>query len=732
MSARAGALPPRTSGRPGAVRRPPAADASRTARGASRTLPALREDLKLFAAAAHRDGSPAWMIQDPVTNRFYRIGWLEFELLQRWPLRDPQRVLADVRRATTLAPELEDLAALVGFLRQHQLLRASDAEGVARLAETARRAVKSRWEWLLHHYLFIRVPLVRPQRWLQALAPRVAFLYTRGFLALTLVVSALGLALALHQWDSFAHTFRDVMSPAGIAGFALALFVAKTVHELGHAITATRYGTRVAHMGIAFLVLWPMLYTDTGESWKLADRRARFRIAAAGIVAELALAGWATLAWSLASDGALKSALFFLATTSWVLTLAINASPFMRFDGYFLLSDALDLQNLHQRAFDLARARLRRALFGWRDPDPEPFERPLARGLVAFAFATWAYRLIVFAGIALAVYHFFFKVLGIVLFAVEIAWFIARPVWSEARVWIERRAETPLRHRLGLLALGGLLLWLLAFPWARDVRGEGWLHAEQQQLVYSPFPARLVELGGERDVKAGEALVVLDSPDTRSKAMQSRILAESLSLQLDQSVGRVEGLERRAILAQQLAQQLAETDAQQAELKRLSIAAPFAGRLTDLDPNLKPGVWITANQPIAMLVDPSAWAVDALVEQGELARIRVGSPVRFYVRGETSPPLAGTVMAIDSARAQVLPHPMLATDHGGRVPALKQANGALVPRDALYRVRVRIAQPLPAAQPVRLGSVRIAGERRSLVADAWTATLAVLVRESGF
>ena len=100
-------------------------------------------------------------------------------------------------------------------------------------------------------------------------------------------------------------------------------------------------------MGIAFVVLWPMLYTDTGESWKLRSSRQRLAIASAGILCELSLAGLSTLGWALSDPGPLRNALLYLATTSWVLSLALNASPFMRFDGYFILSDLLDFPNLH-------------------------------------------------------------------------------------------------------------------------------------------------------------------------------------------------------------------------------------------------------------------------------------------------------------------------------------------------------------------------------------------------
>jgi putative peptide zinc metalloprotease protein len=695
-------------------------------------LPALREDLKLFAAAANRDGSPAWMIQDPISNRFFRIGWIEFELLSRWSLRVPAMVLNQVAEQTALQPTQDDLNALVLFFRQHQLLRANDPAGVQVLVGMANKAKSSSWQWLLHNYLFFRVPLVRPQRFLQAITPWIGWLYSGSFFGVSCVVALLGLVLAARQWDVFLSTFQDFFSPAGLLGYALALMLAKTLHELGHAVVATKLGVRVAHMGVAFLVMWPMLYTDTGESWKLPDRKQRFRIAAAGMAAEFALAGFATLAWSLADEGSVKSALFFLATTSWILTLGINASPFMRFDGYFLLSDALDLPNLHQRSGELARAQLRRMLFGWHEQDSEHFEPGLRRFLIGFAWITWLYRLVVFVGIAIAVYVFFFKLLGIFLFIVEIIWFIARPVWMEMRLWAPRWRETRASFALGWLVFLGVIGVLMFLPWQRNVAGEAWLHAQQQQLIYSPFAARVAQVTKPGDVAVGTTLVSLDSPDTRSRASVSVLAAQSLALQLDQTVGRTDGAERRALLEQQLAQQVAQTSAENAELKRLDLQAPFAGQLVDLEPDIKPGVWVSANQPIGLLVDKSSWVIDALIEQKALARLRTADEARFYVRNLPNQPLLARVSAIDSTRAPSLPHAMMAADHGGRVAVTRQANGQIAPRDALYRVRLELLPNQALPQQMQLGQVRIEGERRSLAQDFWTSVVAVAVRESGF
>jgi putative peptide zinc metalloprotease protein len=698
---------------------------------AASALPPLREDLRLFPAAPSRDGSPAWVIQDPARNRFFRIGWLEFELLSCWGAGDAHAAAASVAASTPLAAAAEDAAALAEFLGRNQLLQVREPSDTERLARLRRQSAPGRLHWLLHHYLFFRVPLVHPARFLARTAPFLAFVFTPAFGVAVAVAGLAGIVLALRQWDVFAHTFAGSLTPEGFLGYLAALAFAKSLHELGHAYTATRLGVRVSHMGLALVVLWPMLYTDTGESWKLASRSKRFAIAAAGIATELGLAALATLGWSLAPEGAVRQALFFLATTSWVMTLAINASPFMRFDGYFLLADALDLPNLHERSFAMARACVRRTLLGLEAPDPEPATRRMRAFLVAFAFTTWLWRLSVFLAIALAVYHFFFKLLGVVLFAVEIWWFIARPVAGELKVWWSQRARVPRRHRARLAAMAILLGTLVLLPWSTTIRAPGWAHADRQQVLYSPLPGRLAEpVPTGRTVEAGEVLFVLEAPEIRSRAAVSQVTASTLAQQLDRLQAVPEGEEKRAVLQRELARELAEIDGDLAELARLEIRAPWTGELLDVDPELSSGVWVKPAQPLGIVVAPGDWIVEAFVEEGALARARPGDRARFYPRGEQLAPLSGSVESIDAARVSQLPHPMLATFHGG--PLETAPEGArLAPRGALYRVRIRLDAP-PDARRVMLGAVAIQAAPSSLAADVFRRAAGVLVRESGF
>lgn len=691
------------------------------------TLPPLREDLRLHEAAAGKDGAPAWSIQDPVTNRFFRIGWLEFECLLRWP-GDPEQIARDIAATTPLAADKALVEDFARFLVQHHLVRPSP-EGVDKLAAQASAPGWGHWRWWLHHYLFVRIPLVRPDRWLARLLPFVRPLCSAPGLAAIALASLLGIVLVARQWDAFTHGVMDILTPSGILGFLLALVISKTFHELGHAFVSTHHGVRVAHMGVAFVVLWPMLYTDTSESWRLRSPRQRLAISSAGVAVEMALAGLSTLAWALLSDGPLRQAMLYLATTGWVLSLALNASPFMRFDGYFIVSDLLDFPNLHERSGAVARAWLRRTLLGLNEPDPEPVTPRQRRALVGFALFTWLYRLVVFLGIAVAVYLMFFKVLGIFLFAVEVVWFIVRPFWSEIAVWRKRWGEVLPGRKFLLWAVLLAALGIATVPWALDVEAPAVAHPERQQAIYGPFAARVTALHPAGAVVAGSPLVQFEAPDLQARETRTEASVRALRQHLTGLVADERGREQQPVSTERLREQLAEAQSILEETGRLQIAADFDGHWVDLDPTVHPGTWVGTRNQLGVLIDPSRWVIEAYVEQRQVDRIQVGASARFRPHRQWSS-VDAQVIGIDPARSQKLAHALLDARHGGPI-ATQPGERQAVPVESLYRVRLSLAEPLPALREMR-GSVSIQAQRQSPAAQFLKATAAVLVRESGF
>ncbi|KAB0525213.1 biotin/lipoyl-binding protein, partial [Pseudomonas chlororaphis] len=544
-------------------------------------LPGLRADLQLSAAAPALDGSPRWTLADPVRGRYFKLGAAAMRLLRHWSLGDAGQVLRAANREPGLPLGGAELDELLGFLRSHDLITALDPQQRASYDLKAAAQHQSLWQVLLHQYLFFRIPLWRPDAFLNRAWPWLAR-FGPGLLRYGLPLTlGLGVFLVSRDWQRFLATFPHLFSLGGALAFGVALFFAKLCHEFGHAFMAKRAGCRVQSMGVAFMVLLPMFYTDVSDAWRVNDRRARLLIGAGGVLAELLLASIALLAWSLLPDGPARTAAFMLASATWITTLVINLNPFMRFDGYFLLSDFWEVDNLQGRAFALCRWRLREALFGYRQPAPEPWSPAMQRRLLWWGYGSWLWRAVLFFGIALAVYHLFFKLLGIFLMLVELVWFIFLPIVREWREWWTRReqADAPrvLLSSLGLVAA----LLLVAVPWRSSVEVPAMLEAGRASALHAPVAARVrqVNVSDGQAVSKGQVLVELESPDLASRQAIARREIEIQQLQMRRRAGRSETAADAGIVEQQLAEAVAEYRGLSAQRERLLLRAPEGGQL---------------------------------------------------------------------------------------------------------------------------------------------------------
>jgi len=695
-------------------------------------LPPLREELSLHPGPTAVDGGPTWTLRDPVRNSFFRIGWAAFEILARWSAGSPAAIQQQVNAETALAIDEHDVEALVDFLSANQLLRARTREDSVRMARRA-RAQKQTWAgWLLHHYLFVRVPLIRPDRFLDRTIGCVRWIYTSGFVWATALALLLGLFLIHQQWDSFRTTLVNTLTITGALYYALALSCVKTIHEFGHAYTAKRLGCRVPTMGVALLVLWPVLYTDVNETWTLPHRRDRLAVGGAGMIAELTIAAWATVLWGLLPDGPARQTAFVLAAVTWLSSLAINLSPFMRFDGYFLLMDAVNMPNLHARSFAMARWWLREFLFGLAEEPPEGFSPVRQHLLVGFAFVVWAYRLAVFIGIAVLVYHFFIKILGVALFCVEIGWFVALPIVHELRQWHLRRVPI-LRSRRGRWTAAGASLVLLAVivPWHTRIGAPAMLKADGNISVFIPTAARLAEqkIAQGQHVIAGQTLFIFESPDDQARLAMAEARIKTLTYQSQSIFYDVAFREQASVIREQLATAVAERVSLQAQTAQLTIVAAASGTVVDLLPGLHRGDWLSPREQLATIRGDAGSVIDAYVKEGDLSRIRLGDQATFYSDAADQTALRCTVRFIDMTTTLLLTDPELASTNGGGV-AVRGKKSGLAPVGAVYRVRL---EPQDRTVPVvqLRGEVQISGQRETLLAQTAKSVAAVVMRESG-
>ena len=486
------------------------------------TLPHIRQELQILEAPRSHDGAPRWFIFDPIRNAFHMIGASGLTLLQNWQAGPLAQMLPAAERHGLSDVEI---LAMSDFLYTQQLTIEPPSGQTNHFAD--REAAKRRpfYEIMVHKYLFFRIPLFAPDRFLRASYPLLSPLFTKYTLIITALLGVIGLYFAAAQWEQFTRTFWHFFTLEGLLFYGLALAVIKSFHELGHAFIAHHFGARVPTLGVAFLVMFPILYTDTTDAWRLLDKRQRLLIDGGGMIVEIIIACLSIFLWAFLPDGPLRSLAFFAATTSWAFSLLVNLNPCMRFDGYYLISDFFGVQNLQKTGFDLGRWKMRETLFNLGAPKPSQAEGARLFGFLSYAYSTWIYRFFLFIGIALLVHHIFPKAIGIILFSVEIIFFIIRPIWAEFKNWWSFKMDimSELRGRL-TLALVLLTIIFMCWPWQSYINAPARIEPLHHSDIYAPHPARLAKIHVQNDmsVKAGDILFQLESPALDFEAAQSR------------------------------------------------------------------------------------------------------------------------------------------------------------------------------------------------------------------
>jgi len=699
-------------------------------------LPPLRRELIVRPDEPTAEGEPTWTIHDPVSGKYLSISWATKEILERWLLARPEVIAECVRQETPLLVDEEDVKGVAQQLFGAGLLDLRGADNSAALAEQAVKRRPGFWMWLLHNYLFIRIPVFNPDRLLAWLAPRLDWVYTRAFFLLSAVAAVVGLVLVARQWEHFKTTFVDHLTAEGALVFGAVLFVTKVFHEFGHGLTAKRHGAKVPSMGIALVVLFPMLYTDVNDAWRFGSSRRRLQVSIAGVTTELLLACWATLAWGLLPDGGVRSVCFIVATATWVTTLLLNLSPFMRFDGYFVLSDWSGIPNLHEEAGALGKWKLRQLLFGLDDPMPEVTAPSKAPWLIVFAWFTWLYRFSVFLGIAALVYHFSIKIVGIVLFIVEMGYFILLPIVMEIREWSKRSESIRASSRAVWLGIGLLsALILCCLPWPGLVHASAVLRTAEDCYLYSPEASQLeaVLVADGTKVQAGQPLATLASAKLTQRLEETEARVRRLSADVASARVSEELSERLPVLLSELETVQSQREAIRDAAAKLRPLAPADGVVKWLDPELASGAWVAKDEPLFVVRRAAPWEVIAYVDDETVHRVFVGATGKFYVPDRSARALSLRVVRIDRDVAQVLSLPILAEAAGGSVAAHADARGNAIPTRSVYRVTLVADEPLPdfSGHDWR-GKLVIRGAGEAPIVRLYRSALSLLWREAGF
>ena len=698
-------------------------------------IPYLRQDLEIFRGNSREDGSPAWLLYDAVRNKYFTVGLTAFRLIKNWRGGEDIQNFEKKINSQGIETTGDEIKSFVGFLQQNNLIIQPQGQGVPYLMQQKNSLKKSWIMNLIHSYLFFKIPLFTPDEWLGRTLDKVKFLGSKKIRNIIYILGFIGLFFVIQQFENFTKTFLYFFSLKGLMLYFITLVFVKCLHELGHAYIAKYHGCKVSAIGIAFLVFFPFLYTDTTDAWRLRNHKDRLLINFAGILTELHLALIATFVWGILPEGGLKSAAFFIATTSWISSIAINVSPFMRFDGYYVFSDWLKAENLQPRSFALAKWKTRETLFGFNHKPPEEISPSRRWTFIIYAWSTWVYRFFLFIGIALLVYYFAFKVLGIILFAIEIYWFIMLPIIKEMKQWWMMRSEMKLnKQTFRTTAILIIALMVLFLPWKSSMKIPAVYISEKYSKIYSPYPAKIksVFITKDQEVEVGQNLIELYSPglDKEINSIRRKILLTKTKI--NRMSGTSGNMDEYLTYNQRLIALQSELSGLTKTKEKLIIKAPNKGKVKDLV-SLSNEMWVSNLDQLLGIVHYGTGNVKAFIREEQIDRFQENTPAVFIPNDGDHKKIHLISNKLDLSSVNNLPYIALASIHSGPIAIRNFTSGEYQyrPETAHYIADFKLVNKSSIKFELP-GYVHVEGNRYSPFIRFFRNVFSVLIRESGF
>jgi putative peptide zinc metalloprotease protein len=680
----------------------------------------LRKDLRIIRP--EKDGDSI-MLFDPVSENYFRITPNTALILGRMNKNCPLEEFEQKLTRAGIPFSHDELLGLISFLQQNNLtaFEVGAYENKKKMIANVKEQT-----WLLRLasvYMFFKLPPWHPDRFLKAVGPYVSFFAGKFFLYPVLLVSLLGYLLVLRDFSTVRTTFLDSLSWAGLAKYFAAIILLKIVHESSHALAAVHFNCRVRAFGVSFIVFYPRLFTDTTDSWRL-PRRQRLLIDAGGLIGELLLGGIAALLWCYLPPGAFKSTMFYIFAVSSLSTILMNGNPLIRYDGYYILCDLLNAENLMMRSTEFVKN-------CWRYYLLRIGTRPREKRwllFTVFGIAAFLYKIVLYTSIILMIYNNFVKAVAVVLLLLEVYTIFLYPMYKEFKTikMLSKKAKSRAGLFLGvsrLVVVGAALF--LPLSWSTVLPGEV-LHEKHELVTVAEGGYLKDELADTpRDVRKGELLFEQYSPHVDFAMLRTQKMLEVDTLLYKMQLTRRESMGDSMLTKEKIKSDILGKKELARRRDNLVQKAAFDGKFV---PRIKcsAGIWLPAGFEIGEL-HAGGKRVMAYASDREVFKFAPGDAVVIYSQDQHDS-ISGKVLSINPIAAVLRNSPLL-QHFGGEIPVYpdEKKPGEYISVLPLYRVEIA-ADGMPAIQHGRVVRVKLL-RREVLAGELWKFILSVLRRE---
>lgn len=420
----------------------------------------LRNDLRIIEDKISAKEN-SWVIFDPVNGKYFRIQEKEHLVISLLSKEIPLKEVMKTLKTTGVHITEKEVLSIINFLSFNSLLtsRYLITENIlARKGQLKRSTIVRR---SLASLMFIRIPLWNPDKFLEKTKNTVRFLFNKWTLLMLAILALAGYICVIPQWTRLSSQVYSSLSYKGAILYAVTIVILKILHEFAHGYTAKLLNVPVRKFGVFFIVFFPRLYTDLTDSWLLVEKKKRVLIDSAGILLEIAAGGIAALVWLNTGSGGVNAAAYYIFAVSALSAILINGNPLIKYDGYYLLMDLFNIDNLQRQSLACFRQMIYPRILGINPQDELPFAYPVWRRnfLICFSIASFIYRFFLYTGIILIIYFMFTKTLAVILIFVEIYTLFIIPLHNEFKTI--SRLKIGINRKKAVLTLSSVLITLL-------------------------------------------------------------------------------------------------------------------------------------------------------------------------------------------------------------------------------------------------------------------------------
>jgi putative peptide zinc metalloprotease protein len=695
----------------------------------ARALP-IRKRPDLVAQRQHYLGRSYWVVKDPVGLQYFRFQEEEFAILQ---MLDGEISLDEIkdRFEDEFPPQkitLEELQQFLGMLHRSGLVVA-DVAGQGHQLRKRRDERKRKELWAAaSNILCIRFKGFDPERLLNWLYPLVSWFFSPAVFIFCCVMALTALTLVIVEFDVFRAKlpeFYQFFSIHNAFLLAAVLGVTKVMHEFGHGLACKHFGGECHEMGVMVLVLTPCLYCNVSDSWMLPSKWHRAAIGAAGIYVEVVLSSVCTFLWWFSEPGLFHNLCLNVMFISSVTTIVFNANPLLRYDGYYILADLMEIPNLRQKATTILSRKLSEWCLGMEPPEDPFLPQRNQLFFALYSVAAAAYRWVVALSICWFLYKLFerydLKIVGQGVVLMSLWGLLGMPLYQVGKFfYVPGRVEQVKKPRFytSLGVVVALLLAALFVPLPYSVICPLEIQARDAVPVYVDVAGTLLSIDVKpgQEVAAKQQLAQLGSVDVdleiaKLEGARNEYLVklESLRQQSARDTHAADQMEQVQESLNSVDEQLKEKLRDQ---QRLKLVAPVAGMV--LPPPITPqreqndeklpvwsgtpldrenlGATLEREVVFCQVGDPKRLEAVLVVDQTDRNIVHDNQSVDIKLEGYPSTTLHSKIEEIAESELKISPH-RLSTKSGGELPTKTDPHGVERPMSASYQARVPIDDP---------------------------------------